>query len=254
MEPILSVDHLSFSYGNADVALRDVSFNVMPGSYVAIAGPNGAGKTTLINVLLRLATPYTGTVTLFGTPHASFDAWHRIGYLPQHTTHFNPLFPATVAEVVRSGLLAEKTFPKRYTENDMSRVRDALAHVGMAEHAETSIHALSGGQKQRMFLARAIVGLPDMLILDEPSTALDPETRSHIFSFLKDEHARGVTILMITHDTAHIGQYADTLLFLDRRVIYTGPFNTCCKDTDLRAYFGGTDAGEHLFNHPHTNS
>lgn len=252
MQPIISVNNLSFGYTKTDTALRNISFSVLKGSYVAIAGPNGAGKTTLIRVLLGLATPYTGDITLFETPQTSFSSWERIGYLPQHTGHFNPLFPATVSEIVRSGLLAEKRFPKRYNAQDKTRVQDALARVGMTDKSDTSVHALSGGQKQRMLLARAIVARPDLLILDEPSTALDQETRSHIFSFLKDEHARGVTILMITHDTAHIGQYADTLLFLDKTVIFSGPFDGSCKDSALRNYFGGDIAGEHLFNHPHT--
>lgn len=253
MQPILSVKHLSYTYDTTSDALRDVSFDISPGSYVAIAGPNGAGKTTLVKVLLELNAPYTGNISLFDTPLESFSAWEKIGYLPQHTNHIHPLFPATVFEIVRSGLIAGKSFPKHYTKEDDEKTLDTLARVHMEKHAHISIHALSGGQKQRVLLARAIVARPKLLILDEPSTALDPETRSHIFSFLKEEHERGITILMITHDTAHIGQYADTLLFLDQTVVFFGAFDTCCKDTVLRNYFGGANASEHLFNHPHTH-
>ena len=251
MEPILSVTHLSYGYDVGDTVLHDVSFDVAVGSYLAIAGPNGSGKTTLAKIILGLNAPYKGTISLMGTPHKAFTDWHHIGYLPQHTDDIHPLFPATVFEVVRSGLISCKSFPKRYTKEDEEKVLDALARVSLEEQARTSIHALSGGQKQRTLLARAIVARPKLLILDEPSTALDPETRSHIFSFLQEEHSRGVTILMITHDTAHIGQYADTLLFLDRKVVYAGGFDGCCTDTSLRAYFGSDAAGEHLFNHPH---
>jgi zinc transport system ATP-binding protein len=253
MQSILSVNNLSYSYDSTGDTLHDVSFDIAPGSYVALAGPNGAGKTTLVKVLLGLAAPYRGDITLFDTPHRSFSDWASIGYLPQHTGHINPLFPATVFEIVRSGLLAGKSFPQHFTKDDTEKVHEALTRVRMENHADTSIHALSGGQTQRVLLARAIVARPKLLILDEPSTALDPETRSHIFSFLKEEHARGVTILMVTHDTAHIGQYADTLLFLDRSVVFFGPFATCCKDEALRGYFGGSDAGEHIFTHPHTH-
>ncbi|MFA7009394.1 MAG: metal ABC transporter ATP-binding protein, partial [Elusimicrobiales bacterium] len=168
MTTILSVKNMSLRY-DAEEVLRDVSFTVQKGDYIGLAGPNGAGKTTLIKAILGLTDKYTGAVELFGREMRGFDSWDRVGYLPQRVNAFNPLFPATVKEVVGLGLLSKKRFPKRFTKDDAARIREALELMGIADLGEKLVGELSGGQQQRVFLARALAPDPELLILDEPS-------------------------------------------------------------------------------------
>jgi len=246
---VLSVKNMSFSYGAME-ALREVSFNVVKGDYIGLAGPNGAGKTTLIKTILGLIDGYTGSAELFGMERRNFHAWHRVGYLPQRVNAFNPLFPATVREVVGLGLLSKKSFPKRFTAADEVKILQTLDLMGAADLADKLVAELSGGQQQRVFLARALAPDPELLILDEPSTALDPVSREGFYDVIKKlNRDRGITTILITHDTAQIGRYANKLLYLDKRVIFYGQFGDFCHSPEMTAYFG--EFSQHLICHQH---
>jgi zinc transport system ATP-binding protein len=249
MSTILSVTNLSFSYETAEV-LSDISFTVSQGDYVALVGPNGAGKTTLIKVILRLENKPKGTVELFGKVLESYNHWGRIGYLPQRVSSFNPLLPAKVKEVVGLGLLAHKGYPKKFTRSDEAKISETLTLMDIAQFEEKLIGELSSGQQQRVFLARALVSDPELLILDEPSTALDPQTREHFFELLgKLNEDKGVTIILITHDTSYIGQYAHKLLYLDKKIVFYGRFVDFCRSKEMEEYFG--PFLQHLICHQH---
>jgi zinc transport system ATP-binding protein len=240
---------VSVRYGDTE-ALQNVSFEVHAGDYVGLVGPNGAGKTTLIKTLLGLIDLDTGLIEIFGKDIHSFLNWHRIGYLPQRVTHFNPLFPATVREVVALGLLSRKTHPKKFGSEDEEKVSQALNVLGIANLGDRLVGELSGGQHQRVLLARALVSGPEILILDEPSTALDPQTKDNFFELMKALNVtRGITILLITHDIGQVGKYASKLLYLDRRVIFCGTFTDFCLSSDMGSYFG--DHAQHLICHQH---
>lgn len=249
MSAVVSVRDLQFSYGSVEV-LRDITFAVDKGDYVALAGPNGSGKTTLIKNILGLTEGLKGTVELFGQDLRSFDSWGRIGHLPQRIASFSPLFPATVREVVGLGLLPQKRLPKRFTKSDFVKIRETLGLMGIAELENKLIGELSGGQQQRVFLARALISGPELLILDEPSTALDPQSRESFFELIRKlNHADGMTIILITHDTASIGQYANKLLYLDKTIVYYGSFADFCVSPDMAKYFGHFI--QHLICHQH---
>lgn len=247
---ILSVENLVCRYQGHE-ALTDVSFAVTAGDYVGIVGPNGSGKSTLIRAVLGLVPPDNGRVTLFGVPVASFREWRRIGYLPQSMRLFNPAFPATVEEVVRLGLLSQKRFPRRVGgRRDTSAVEWALEALGITGIRRKLIGELSGGQQQRALLARAIVGRPELLILDEPTTALDPETRERFYSLLGELHrGDGTTIILVTHDTGSIGSLASRLIYVDRRIIFNGTLEDFCQSEEMTAFFG--EASQHLICHRH---
>jgi len=235
---VLSVENLSFGYGPVDV-LNHVTFAVEKGDYVILAGPNGAGKTTLIRLVLGIAGPYAGKVELFGHSLSGFAGWGRVGYLPQRVNAFNPLFPATVKEVVGLGLLSQKSFPRQITRGDQFRVRQTLELMGIPDLKDTPVGELSGGQQQRVFLARAMVSHPELLILDEPSTALDPQAReSFLESIRRLNREQGITVILITHDTDLIGRYATKVLYLDRRVVYFGPSADLCNSPEMSRYSG----------------
>lgn len=249
MNPVLSVSNLSVGYGNGEV-LQGISFAVEKDDYVALAGPNGAGKTTLVRTILGLMGAYEGSAELFGQDIRAFDRWGRIGYLPQRVNAFNPLFPATVREVVGLGLLSQKRFPKIFKDRDLAVIRQTLDLMDLGDLSDKLIGELSGGQQQRVFLARSLVSGPELLILDEPSTALDPPSRQSFFELLKRLNTlRGITIILITHDTSQIGEYANKLLYLDKKVIFYGSFADFCHSDAMSEYFGRFS--QHLICHQH---
>ncbi|ABQ24265.1 metal ABC transporter ATP-binding protein [Geotalea uraniireducens] len=245
----LSVQGLFSGYQGADV-LQDISFTVMPGDYVGVVGPNGSGKSTLIKTILGLLEPERGSITLFGTPFSSFRDWRRIGYLPQGLQFFNPHFPATVAEIVRLGRLAGKKFPKRFDKNDQVAVERTLHWMDICSIKDKLIGELSGGLRQRVLLARALVNEPELLVLDEPTTALDPETREHFYQLIYDmNRERKTTVILVTHDTGTIGRYASRLLYLDKRLVFYGGFDDFCMSAEMTGFFG--EHAQHVVCHRH---
>jgi len=247
--PLLSVENLCFSYGPLEV-LCEVTFAVEKGDYVGLVGPNGSGKTTVIKIILGLMPPGNGTVSLFGTDPSAFGDRHKIGYLPQKLTNFNPYFPATVKEIVSLGLFSKKRFPKRILKDDMELIDEAMTLTGVIDIKDALIGELSGGQQQRVLVARAIVNKPELLILDEPTTALDPEARESFFQVLRELNlSKNVTIILVTHDIASIGKYASKLLYLDRKIIFYGNFENFCLSENMTRYFG--EFAQHLICHRH---
>lgn len=219
---VLDVENLSVRYGQS-TALDSVTFSVEKGDFVGLAGPNGAGKTTLIKAILGLLPSFEGVISLFGESQKKFSQWQRIGYLPQKNVAVNPLFPAVVEEVVLLGLISRKSWPKKVTKGDKKAVREILEELGIGDLRKKSFTELSGGQYQRVMLARALVQKPELLVFDEPSTALDPESRDGFFELLLGlNKKKGITIIFITHDTSYIQRYAGKILYLDRKVMYFG--------------------------------
>lgn len=246
---VVTVHGLSLAYQGAD-ALCDVSFAVEKGSYVGVVGPNGSGKSTLVRCILGLARPDRGGVSLFGAPLESFDQWQRVGYLPQGLQHFNPHFPATVAEVVGLGLLAARRFPRRVGRGDAGAVDRALELMGIGDIRNRLIGELSGGLRQRVLLARALVNEPELLVLDEPTTALDPETRESFYRAISDlNRERETTVILVTHDSGTIGCYASKLLYLDKRLVFYGGFDDFCCSSEMADFFG--PSSQHLICHRH---
>lgn len=173
---MIQVENLSFYYPPVE-DLREITFDVGAGDYVRLVGPTRSGKTTLVRAILWIARPAGGRIVLFGQDIEKFQDWRKVGYLPQKFGGFNPNFPATVREVASLGLIAGKTFPRRLDRADMRAVDRALDGLGIADIGHKLIGELSGGQQQRVLIARAIVGDPELIIFDEPTAALDPDTR-----------------------------------------------------------------------------
>jgi zinc transport system ATP-binding protein len=213
-------------------------------------GPNGSGKSSLVRCILGLVRPDRGEVRLFGTPLVSFDSWQQVGYLPQGLQHFNPHFPATVAEEVALGLLAVRRFPRRPPRDDGGAVDRALKLMGIAGIRHRLVGELSGGLRQRVLLARALVNEPQLLVLDEPTTALDPETRESFYETIRDlNRTEGTTVILVTHDSGTIGRYASRLLYLDKRVVFYGGFDAFCGSEEMSDFFG--IHSQHLICHRH---
>ena len=246
---IVSTELLSCSYREGRV-LEDISFQVQRGDYVGIVGPNGSGKSTLIKALLGLVAINSGSAALFGTSLSVFSDWHKVGYLPQSLHLVNPVFPATVHETVGLGLLSLKRFPKRLNRSDNDKISAMLEELGISDLKHKLIGELSGGQLQRVLLARAIVNDPELLVLDEPTAALDPETRGRFYAMIADiNRSRGVTVLLVTHDSGAIGEYASKMLYLDKKILFYGSFDQFCCSPEMASLFG--EHSQHLMCHQH---
>jgi len=246
---VLQVTGVGFRYNAAEV-LSNISLRVRSGDYLGIVGPNGSGKSTLIKAVLGLVQPVRGFITLFGTPLPQFTAWRKIGYLPQRLKFADPHFPGTVEEIVRLGLLAGKKIPRTRTKSDDEAVEKILQLMSISQIRKRLIGELSGGQQQRVLLARAVVGGPDLLILDEPTTALDPETRGNFYALLHDlNRMHNTTVILVTHDTWSIGKYATRFLYLDKSVVFDGTFDDFCHSEKMTEFFG--EYAQHQICHRH---
>jgi len=203
---ILALDRVSYAYGSQRV-LDGVTFIARERDFVGLIGSNGAGKTTLLRMIVGLLKPQHGEIRLFGTPIGRFKDWHLIGYVPQRS-HFNPLFPATVREVVLSGLYGRRKLLRRVTREDISRADDAMGVLRIEDLADKRIGALSGGQQQRVFLARALINNPKLLLLDEPMSGVDAQTQANFFQLLRHMHQHHhLTFLMVSHDLETVLSY-----------------------------------------------
>ena len=245
----ISIEKLSYSYNSVEV-LSGISCDIEQKAYVGLVGPNGSGKSTLIKLMLGLLVPSAGSVKLYGSDSSEMKNRKRIGYLPQNPNFFNPYFPASVGEIVTTGLLSDKKFPKRLDDADVKKIDISMEMLNILDIRHKMIGNLSGGQQQRVFIARALVNEPDLLLLDEPTTALDPETRDSFFEILSDlNRQRGLTVVLVTHDIGTIGKYASRLLYIDKEVIFYGGFDDFCLSGDMTKFFGASS--QHLICHRH---
>ena len=246
---MLNTANLSCSYNGMEV-LSGITFRVSAGEYLGIVGPNGSGKSTLVRAILGLLKPDSGSVTLFGSPLDGFTQWPRLGYLPQRIKLFNPNFPGTVEEIVRLGLPQGGSCRFAGHPEKVHAIDDALDMMGIVHLKKRLIGDLSGGQQQRVLLARAMVNRPELLILDEPTTALDPETREHFYGLVEGLNRDfGTTVLLVTHDTWSIGKYASRFLYIDKKIIFDGSFDAFCQSDEMTAFFG--EHAQHLICHRH---
>ncbi len=218
------------------VALEDVSLDVRPGSLLAIVGPNGAGKSTLLKVIAGLVPAWSGSVSVLGAAPGS--AAERIAYVPQAEL-VDWHFPITVSGVVMMGRYPRLGLARRPGKADREAVREALASVGMLEHADRQIGALSGGQRRRVFLARAVAADAELFLLDEPVTGVDAATQEDIMGILAANASAGRTIIATTHDLACAAQCFRRVVAINRTIVADGPAEIAL-DPDIlaRAYSG----------------
>lgn len=209
MKEIVKAEHLTFEYSDAAV-LKDVTFTLNRGDFLGIIGANGAGKSTLIKLMTGILQPDSGSIELFGG--SVKDARAKIGYVAQKAASFNSSFPATVREVVMSNLYAKTGLFRRYTKEHEQMLQNVLEQVGMEDYADRLIGKLSGGQQQRVFIARALIGEPELLFMDEPTVGVDAQSVHAIMQLIKKLNDNGLTIIMTNHDTPTLVEASNKLL------------------------------------------
>jgi ABC-2 type transport system ATP-binding protein len=196
--PALTVERVNKHFGERH-AVRDVSFRVARGELLAIIGPNGAGKTTLLSILAGIIEPETGSV------QQSEGTTARIGWVPQQTAIYGKL---TVAQNLRLFARLERVGDVGATVERM------LVQTGLQERADDELGRLSGGNRQRVNIAVGLLADPPVLLLDEPSGALDPRQRERLWGFITALTERGTAVLFATHDIAEAERHADRVLVL----------------------------------------
>ena len=222
MSPVIDIQSLNFAYGSVPT-LSEIDLRVADGEFLGIVGPNAGGKSTLLKLILGLLQPQSGSVRVLG--RASSEASRLLGYVPQYPS-FSRDFPITVEQVVQLGRLGlgqkgavwQGLWPSRTSRVDREAVRQALDEVEAGGISKRQIGSLSGGQLQRVLLARALVGEPRILILDEPTANIDQRLEGEIFDLLKMLNER-LTILVVSHDVAFISRYVSRVACVNRTLV-----------------------------------
>lgn len=224
-DTIFEVRDLSYVYTDRPEktpALKDINLKINKGDFLAIVGPNGSGKTTLVKLILGLLSIQTGEILINGKRSRKFNNWDEVGYVSQKSNSFQKGFPATVSEVVLSGLTKKKGLFKSFNKQDLAARDRVLELLDIKDLADKNISALSGGQTQRVFIARALVTKPSILVLDEPTVGIDARHVREFYdvlSRLKDEE---VTILLVTHDIGVVVDKADSVACINEHLHFHG--------------------------------
>lgn len=238
--PLIELKNVSFQYDYTQV-LSNISLKVEQGDFLALLGPNGSGKSTMLKLILGLMRPTSGQIELFGQPANTFKKRELIGYVSQKSNSFNSGFPATVKEVVASGLTKKIGLFKRHLADQNDKVMQALQDVGMDGFANRNIGELSGGQQQRVFIARALVAEPKLLILDEPTVGIDHENVQSFYDMLANlnEHHK-MTMILVTHDVDKVSNRISHVACLNQTIHFHGFKNDydSLSDDQLNAWYG----------------
>lgn len=231
---------------NGVLALDSVSLATDKGEFTAIVGPNGAGKTTLIKAVLGLIEPDAGSVRVFGRPVRALGRLRaKIGYVPQ-TMSVDLDFPVTVLETVLMGTYGTVGVGRRPKSAQKDATLTALERTGITDLKNRPIARLSTGQRQRVFIARALVNKPELLLLDEPTTGVDIEMTGSLYALLRNLKDDGVTIMLVSHDIGVVASYVDTLACLNTSLVaHCRPDDAVCGEAMAKMY--GCDAA--FFHH-----
>jgi ABC-type Mn2+/Zn2+ transport system ATPase subunit len=231
----ISADHLCVGYGKHPV-VEGVMLDMHPGELLVLIGTNGSGKSTLLKTLAGLIHPVHGDLHVLGQHAGQLPT--RVAYLPQHPVSSHTL-PLQVRDVVTMGRFAHLGLFKRTSSSDRTIVSSAMQRTGIDEQANKPIRDLSGGQQQRTHLAQVLAREAEILLLDEPTAGLDINGRKLVAELIAAERARGVTVVMATHELADAEQ-ATSVMLLAQRVVSMGPPQEALRDEYLRECFGFT--------------
>ena len=214
---MINIEHLWFSYaGTSAYVLSDIHVEILEGEYISVIGENGCGKTTLMRLLLGFLKPTKGSITI----DTKF-----IGYVPQRSDFTNTGFPITVYEVLAS-------YHKLIKRKDKTIITDVLKLTGMEHYKNSLMGSLSGGQTQKILVARALMGTPGLLILDEPSTGIDADSQKEIYGLLKQlSQEQNITIVAVEHNLEAVFSNSTKIFHLQN-----GRGHLCSPDKYTKEY------------------
>lgn len=221
---MIKLEHVDFSYDTDNELLKDINMQVNDGEYIAIVGENGSGKSTLLKLLLGLLTPAGGQVT---------NSFRRTAYVPQRFESLNSQFPITVYEVM-------EYYRRVLRLADKEAVRRSLEQMHVYHLRNQLIGTLSGGQCQKVLIARALMGKPDLLIFDEPSTGIDVKSQQELYPFMhKLNKEQGITIITVEHNLKFAARNADKMFH-----VCNGRGHFCSPQTYVEEYVADNVGGE----------
>ncbi|TLZ87672.1 MAG: metal ABC transporter ATP-binding protein [Methanobacteriota archaeon] len=221
-EPVLELRDVAVEYPGGIRAIDGIRLRVFPHDLLGLLGPNGAGKSTLLAVILGLQKPTRGSVRLFGRP-VSPEGLRRLGYVPQRPQSTYPDFPATVLETVLLGRAARARPFRGVTRRERKEAEEILTLLDIHDLRGRRIGRLSGGQTQRVFVAKALVGKPELLVLDEPTSGMDAQSRREFYLMLVHlNRDLGITIVLTSHEVHSVTKLASRIAFLSGTLLFDG--------------------------------
>lgn len=228
-QQLIRFENLELGYGRRTI-LRGVQGSISRGVFMGIVGPNGSGKTTLLKALLGRVKPQSGQITQL--PNL------RFGYVPQRNT-IDALYPLTSLDIVLMGLYGTRIPGMRMTARDRKTALDAICGVGLEHKANALFSELSGGQQQRILLARALVGQPDILILDEPTNGMDIVSEASVMKTVDEVHSKtGMTIVLVTHLLHVVAQHVTEIGLIQGDRIEFGATQDLLTEEHLTGLYG----------------
>lgn len=240
---VIGIENLSFGYG-AEPVLEKVSLSVHRGDVLGLIGPNGSGKTTLLRLIVGLLSPQQGTIQLFGQENVRNSS--RVGYVRQRSWDFERNFPASVEEIVRMGRWPRLSKWRIWSRADSEAVERALRAVHIEELRRRPISELSGGQQQRVFLARVLAQDPELLLLDEPTAAVDPKAEAEFYALLAQlNREQGLTVILVSHDIEAIAAQVTKIACLNRKLLFYGTPQECLASDLLERVYAGRKLVQH---------
>ena len=218
----IEVKHLYFKYENEWV-LEDINFTLKDKEFLAIIGPNGGGKTTLLKLLLGFLKPSKGEILIYSKPPKLVR--EIIGYVPQHT-NFSLDIPITVFDIVLQGRVKKNKF--FYSKKDKNKAEEIIDKLGILEFKNRKIKDLSGGQRQKVLIARALVSEPKIILMDEPTSAIDITGQKEILDLIE---TLDMTRIVVSHDIKILLRNVDKIAYIHKKaVIHEGPKLNIPKD------------------------
>jgi len=239
---VVEIKNLTVEYSGVR-ALDNISFSINQNDFLGIIGPNGAGKSTLFACMLGIITEFKGEIYFFGENIRKSKKYLRdVGYVPQKPV-FEKNFPATVKEVVCMGL-------KKGSEK---KIDEALQQVWIHELSHRRIGELSVGQQQRVFIAKALVGDPKVLILDEPVTGIDKQSTEIFYSILHDLNQKhNITIIWSSHDLDAVNKLANKVACLNKTLFFHGVSQEFFSNEELLKQYSESSMQQHMHHHAQT--
>ncbi len=221
--PLLELKDVSVLYEKNNVILQGIHFALQKSEFIAIIGPNGSGKSTLLKAIAGILKISSGEFHLMGKP---FTGNKRIAYLPQLKKH-EIRFPIPVYEVVALARHAQKGFVEHLDSTDREIIQDNLKKTGMWDKKDRCFCELSEGQKQRVLIARTLATDSPLILMDEPTTGLDSDSRDKLYQIIRREKENGRSILMVSHDIPEIYRYADRVACIMKKIFWNTDPREC---------------------------
>ncbi len=236
MSVCLEVKNLNYRF-NGQQVLENIDMSIEAGDYVGLLGPNGGGKTTLIKMLLGILRPDSGEIKFFGQDLSTFKHKEKIGYVPQSINSTGLDFPATALEIVMSGF--KQFFFSFNQANNKQKALEMMEMTKIISLQNKCLDQLSGGERQKVFITRSLVNEPKILILDEPTVAIDMQSKMVFYEFLRDlNQNQQITIILISHDIGAVSKEVSTIYFLNRSISCYHNIADFVKPTNLTKIYG----------------